>query len=237
MRCAISRKSPLRFAALSAAMLLASASIASAHFVWIDSTTEGEKTLIKSGFGEPGGWDPDLIDKISATVYSVKSKSGLKKLDMKLDTVEKEYRTTIEGAAPAAIVGTTDYGVVQFGPSPAGYLRYTAKRLLGDPQKWNDSATSSLRIELVAKFAGDHVDLQALYLGKPAADAKIKATLPNGDEVEMVTDAKGRAIWQLAGPGNYGCYLGVKTPKEGTHGEKKYAVLMDYTTLSFTVAK
>lgn len=237
MRCAISRKSPLRFALLSAAVWLAAASVASAHFVWIDSSTEGEKTLVKSGFGEPDGWDPDLIDKISATVYSVKSKSGLTKLDMKLDDVEKEYRTTIEGATPSAIVASTDYGVVQFGPSPPGYLRYTAKRLLGDPKKWDDSATSSLRVELVAKFAGDHVDLQALYLGKPAAAAKIKAALPGGDEVEMVTDAEGRATWKLAGPGNYGCYVGVKTPEEGTHGEKKYAVLMDYTTLSFAIAK
>ena len=237
MRCVISRQSRLGFALLSAAVWLAAASVASAHFVWIDSATEGEKTLVKSGFGEFDGWDPELIDKISATVYSVKTASGLKKLDMTLDAVEKEYRTTIDSAAPTTIVGTTDYGVVQFGPSPPGYLRYTAKRLLGEPKKWDDSATSSLRVELVAKFVGDHVDLQALYLGKPAAAAKIKASLPNGDQVEMVTDAEGRATWKLAGPGNYGCYVGVKTPEEGTHGEKKYAVLMDYTTLSFAIAK
>ncbi len=237
MRCAISQRSTLSLTLLSAAVWLAPASVASAHFVWIDSTTEGEKTLVRSGFGELDGWDPDLIDKVSATVYSVKSKSGLTKLVMKLDDVEKEYRTTIDGAAPSAIVASTDYGVVQFGPSPPGYLRYTAKRLLGDPKSWDDSATSSFRVELVAKFAGENVELQALYLGKPAAQAKIKASLPGGDEVEMITDAAGRARWKLAGPGNYGCYVGVKTPEEGTHGEKKFAVLMDYATLSFALAK
>ncbi len=237
MHCAVSRNPSVRFALLSTAVWWVAASVASAHFVWIDSSTEGGKTLVKSGFGELDGWDPDLIDKISATVYSVKSKSGLTKLDMKLDDMEKEYRATIDGAAPTAIVGSTDYGVVQFGPSPPGYLRYTSKRLLGDPKRWNDSATSSFRVELVATFAGDRVELQALYLGKPAAAAKIKASLPEGDEVEMITDSEGRASWKIAGPGNYGCYVGVKTPEEGTHAGKKYAVLMDYATLSFALPK
>lgn len=237
MHCAVSCNPFVRFALLSTAVWWAAASVASAHFVWIDSSTEGEKTLVKRGFGELGGWDPDLIDKISATVYSVKSKSGLTKLDMKLDDVAKEYRATIDGAAPTAIVGSTDYGVVQFGTNPAGYLRYTAKRLLGDPKRWNDSPTSSFRVELLAELVGDRVELRALYLSKPVTAAKTKASLPEGDEVEMITDSEGRASWKVAGPGNYGCYVGVKTPEEGTHAGKKYAVLMDYTTLSFALAK
>ncbi|MGC3968693.1 MAG: hypothetical protein QM775_15370 [Pirellulales bacterium] len=213
------------------------ASIASGHFVWIETEAKEGKTLVKSGFGEPEGWDPDLVGKITQTKYWTKSGDELKPLDMKLDEKEQEIRTTVDGAAPAVIVASTEYGVVQFGPSPASMLRYTAKYLAGAPTAWKDSATSSLRVELVAKAEGDSVALQALHLGKPAAGAKIKATNPNGDEVEMTTDDAGKATWKLVGPGKYGCYFGVTTPEEGSAGDKKYAALKDYTTLSFEIAK
>jgi uncharacterized GH25 family protein len=227
-----------RFAAVAAALVCVSvASIASAHFVWIDAEARDGKTVVKSGFGEPEGWDPDLVGKITQTKYWMKSGDELKPLDMKLDEKEQEIRATVDGPAPAVIVASTEYGVVQFGPNPASLLRYTAKRLGGAPKSWKDKATKSLRVELVAKADGDSIALQALFLGKPAAGAKIKATNPNGDEVEMTADDAGKATWKLAGPGKYGCYFGVTTPEEGAVGDKKYAALKDYTTLSFEIGK
>jgi uncharacterized GH25 family protein len=209
---------------------------ASAHFVWIETSPAEKGTLVRAGFGEAGGWDPDLIDKIKNSRFWTRANDGATPLAIAVDDKEKEYRTTIEGPAPAAVLAATDYGVIQFGKAPTSWLRYTSKHLVGAPAEWNDKTpTKELRIEVLAEPDGDAVKLQVLFLGKPAADAVIKGETPDGKPVELKTDAEGRARWPLSGEGLYSCFVGVTTETPGELDGKKYVAMKDYAALNFRI--
>jgi uncharacterized GH25 family protein len=211
---------------------------ASAHFVWIESSSEEKGTLVRAGFGEAGAWDPDLIDKIKNSRFWTRSDAGVAPLAIAVDEKEKEYRTTIEGPRPAAVLAATDYGVIQFGKFPPSWLRYTSKHLTGTPEKWNDKTPAKeLRVEIMAEHDGDAVKLQAFFLGKPLADAVIKGETPDGKNVELKTDAEGRARWPLSGPGLYSCFVGATTETPGELEGKKYDVLKDYAALNFRIGE
>ncbi len=223
---------------IAAAALIATclASTANAHFVWIETEPSGSESLIRSGFGEPDGWDPDLVDRMQAAKFWLRGAEDLKPLDLKLDAKEREYRGLVSGTRPASVIGSCDFGVIQLGSNPPSWLRYTAKSLIGAPKDWpQQQATADLRIELLATLDGVDVRLDALHLGKPLAGAKIKCTSPKDQRLELVTDADGVARWPLAGDGLYACYVGVTVPSAGTNDGKSYEVLKDYTTLTFRV--
>lgn len=222
-------------AAVAALLVLSAAATVSAHFVWVESTTKDGRTDVRAGFGEGGDWDQALVDKIAQTKYWARVDGKLQSLEMPLDKKAEEYRGKVEGKTPSAIIGVCDFGIFQRGPK-AGRLRYTAKNLIGSPTAWQDSTPNKdLRIEVLAGVEGNDVKLQVLFLGKPLPLAKIKATNPNGDDVELKTDAEGVAHWPQAGGGVYRCYVGTTTNEAGEHEGKKFDVLMDYASLTFEI--
>jgi uncharacterized GH25 family protein len=218
------------------AVVLCAAATASAHFVWIESTTKDGTTSVRAGFGEGGNWDEPLVDNIKQTKYWARVDGKLEPLALPLDKETSEYRGKVTGKTPSAIIATCDYGIFSRGQKP-GHLQYTAKNLIGAPAAWQDSTRNKdLRIELLASLDGDAVKLQALMLGKPLALAKIKATNPDSSDIELKTDAEGIARWPLVGGGVYRCYVGTPTPESGEHNGKKFEVKMDYTSLTFEIA-
>lgn len=220
------------------ALLLMAASSAFAHFVWIETQADGVALLVRSGFGEPDGWDPDLISRIKQTKYWVRTGGSLKPLEVPLDEKEKERRTKVEGPLPTAVLGSCDYGVIGLGGRPATWLRYTAKNLVGPAPAWTDrEANPDFRIEVMASLAGNKVKLQVLHLGKPLADATVKATPPSGETVTLTTDSQGQVEWPLSGAGRYGLFVGTTIEKEGKLGDKTYVSMKDYATLTFEVNK
>ena len=186
--------------AFAAASIIASSALA--HFVWIETKPTDAGLLVRSGFGEIDGWDPDFIDRMANSTFWVRSATGMKPLSLPLDKKEAEYRATVADVHANAVLGATDYGIIAFGKSPPSHLRYTAKSFVGSPADWNDAKpTAELRIEVLAKLDGKNVALQVLHLGKPLAAAKIKAQTPAGDAVEWLTDEQGTALWPTAGAG------------------------------------
>ena len=224
---------------LSAALVLTLvAAPAWAHFVWIESAVDGMALLVRSGFGESEGWDPDLIERLQAAKYWTRTSGELKPLDVPLDKTEKERRVKVSGPRPTAVLGQCDFGVVQLGSRPATWLRYTAKHLVGAAPSWSDQkANAEFRIEVLASQVGGKVRMQVLHLGKPLAGATINATPPQGDSLKLTTDDKGFADWTLVGPGKYACFVGTTIEGEGKLGEKSYASMKDYTTLTFEIVK
>lgn len=217
-----------------AVLMLVIASSAAAHFVYVETQPTDQGLLIRSGFGEPSGWDPDLVDRMSKSTFWTRAGGKLQTVAVPLDAAEQEYRTTLPGAAPDAVLAAADFGVIQFGNNPPSWLRYTAKNLVGAPDHWNDETPSKeLRIEVLAKREGDDVVLRVLYLGKPLNGATIKTYPAKGENVELTTDEDGTARWKLTEPGLHSLYVGTTTPTPGEVDGKKYDVLKDYATLTF----
>lgn len=209
-------------------------STAAAHFVYVESQPTAAGLLVRSGFGEPSGWDPDLVGRMSKSTFWTRNGSTLKEIALPLDQTEQEYRTTLAGAAPEAVLAATDFGVIQFGPNPPSWLRYTAKNLVGTPDQWNDETpTKELRIEVLAKREGDDVVLRVLFLGKPLNGATIKTYPAKGENIELTTDEDGTARWKLTEAGLHSLYVGTTTPTAGEVDGKKYDALKDYATLTF----
>ena len=215
--------------AFAAASIIASSALA--HFVWIETKPTDAGLLVRSGFGEIDGWDPDFIDRMANSTFWVRSATGMKPLSLPLDKKEAEYRATVADVHANAVLGATDYGIIAFGKSPPSHLRYTAKSFVGSPADWNDAKpTAELRIEVLAKLDGKNVALQVLHLGKPLAAAKNA-----GLAVELLTDEQGTALWPTAGAGLYSLYVGTTTNTTGELNGKKFEALKDYATLTFVL--
>jgi hypothetical protein len=220
---------------LALAVVALCAASAAAHFVWIETKPAASGLLVRSGFGEPEGWDADLAEKIGQTTYRLRTPGGLKPLSLPLDKTDKEYRTTVTDASANAVIGVTDWGIFSMGKGPA-HLRYTAKSLIGPAASWSDEQpTADLRIETLAKLDGKNVVLKVLHLGKPLVGAKIAAYPPGGEKVSLTTGEDGTAQWPTAGAGLYRLYVGTTTKTEGELNGKKFEALSDYTTLTFTL--
>src|SRR5688572_2756600 len=102
---------------------------ASAHFVWMGSTTKDGKVIVTSGFGEVGEYEAKYADRIKQAKYWVEDASGkTTPLSMTLDANQGEYRGEATGKA-SVIFATCDYGLFQRGNGQAGHLMYTAKRI------------------------------------------------------------------------------------------------------------
>ena len=226
------------FAAMVMTALAIGVSPAQAHFVWIETDDSGSQTLVRSGFGEPGGWDPEYIDRLNPCHYWLRTAAGIKPVKLELDKESQEFRAKLSEERPSAVLAACDFNVFQMGGNPPSWLRYTAKNLVGDPKHWNDTqATPDVRIEVLAAREGDNVQLQVVYLGKPLPGATITAYPPEGEKVELKTVDQGRATWPITGPGLYSCYVGATVVEQGEQGGKKYELLKDYTTLTFTIPK
>lgn len=225
----------VRFFAAAAAALACLAATAEAHFVWIDVEPQDRAWLVRAGFGDPGGWDSDYIDRITQTEFWARSTSGdLARLSLAVDEESKELRGTLTDKSAAAIVAACEYGVVQFGQGGPFYLRYSAKRLLEAPADWHDAEPAKpLRAEILARREGDGVRLTALHQGKPLAAAQIRAYTPDGRRVELTTDDAGEAHWQTPRSGTYNCYFGTTIEKAGQHDGQAYDSQKDYATLTF----
>jgi hypothetical protein len=220
--------------AAAAALVAVLVAQASAHFVYVDSQPTDKGLLVKSGFGEPSGWDPDLVTRMSNSTFWTRTGGALKEIQVPLDEKEQEYRTTLAGPAPDAVLAATDFGVIAFGGNPPSWLRYTAKHLVGTPERWNDETpTKELRIEVLARREGDDVVLRVLHLGKPLAGATIKTYPAEGENVELTTDEDGTARWKLSVKGSHSLYVGTTTQTPGETNGKKYETLKDYATLTF----
>src|SRR5688500_2841612 len=124
----------------SAAVLLTLfvAAQATAHFVWINSDATSIGLLVRCGFGALDGWDADLVERMSKSVFWTRKSGETKTVAVPLDAKEKEYRAMLPGPSPDAVLAATDFGVIAFGGNPPSWLRYTAKHLVGKPETWND---------------------------------------------------------------------------------------------------
>ncbi|MGL5094861.1 MAG: hypothetical protein ACRDD1_04695, partial [Planctomycetia bacterium] len=116
-------------AAAVVAVVLFSAPAADAHFVWIKAMHTDGALQMHAGFGEPGAFDVEHVEKIAAAQFFLRDAVGkTTSITPTLDKEKGRYSADVPGAGPHAVYGSLDYGVVSR-TKPGFLLTYHAKGL------------------------------------------------------------------------------------------------------------
>jgi uncharacterized GH25 family protein len=210
------------------------ASSATAHFIWIESSTGSEGLVVRAGFGDAGSFDVKRADYIKAAKYFVRTSDGKETpFEVLLDAERGYYHGTLSENAPKAIIGSLARISTHNSKQPF-LLKYYAKHLVGPPSSWSEKIQGSerLAIEVFARPVEKGIELEVKAGGKPLADATLNLFGPK-EKGKLKTDAAGKAIWANEGAGDYALYVGKTTQTAGKFEGQEYSKVSEYATLTF----
>lgn len=224
---------------LSTAFVLAAATMASAHFVFL--VPDGNSGSVKAVFSDSLKPDPNVsIEKIENTKLTLIDSAGKESaLKWTVDKPGAFWKIEAAGSGSRIVAGVTDYGVLQRGDTKPFWLKYYSKTILGDlPSVEKGKIGKAVPLEIVPVIDGGKLYLFAFVAGKPAANMEISVLTPDDKTIDMHTDAKGitRAFDEA---GMYGARIRLVEAKTGEDKGKKYEELRHYATLvvNFAPAK
>ena len=210
-----------------AVALLATASVADAHFLYIIPPQPGEKT-VQVVFGEEAvaGEDNRFLSYLDGIVVT----DGRQPLALK----EATGALVAEGSDTAVYTTTKTVGVMERG-GESFLLEYAAKAgsALGG---WSWDRETDLPLDIVPTETEDgRVRLTVTFVGKPAEGAEIvfdsEAVSDDG-----VTDAEGRFTLPPLEAGLVAIRAKHVVNESGEHDGKAYDSVRHYTTLTFHAA-
>ncbi|MCC9654773.1 Kelch repeat-containing protein [Rhodopirellula halodulae] len=219
---------------LALALMLASATPASAHFPWLATDSDGKAVM---WFGES---TDDRTYPMPETVQKIQLLSGDQSIAMSPVDGSDLVGIQSQAAVPTdhEIAGSITYGLYH-----GMKLTYHVEHLpQSDPQQWPTQARENASLQSVITTA-DNGDLQVqvLHDGKPLAETSVRLFLEDGHEAGTeTTNSDGQVTFaaDLIEPGLNSVMAGVTA--EGVQGEldgKAYTSTADYLTASFRINK
>ncbi len=215
---------------LALAVLLLTASLVQAHFVWL---IPGDKpNTVKLVFSDRLGPDvdnPELIDRVKgATLYI--HDPGSKHIDLKMEKETAAFVSLLPEKAQV-VRGRCTYGIFQRGDNPPALLNYYCILKQGELK---DSSCFhcqpfQVREEKAGVFLVEHD-------GDPAVESEVVLVGPEGfKEQKGTTDKEGKVTFQMkdAPKGLYGVRAKHVVKEAGEHQGKKYEMITNYVTLVF----
>ena len=228
----------LRMLGLMLCVVLATGS-ARAHFVWVAlETRNGSDSQVQVYFGESA--EPDsakFLERLTRLKAWHRTVSG-DYATLKLSKTEASGGGWFEGQPPAAL-GTIEadclYGVFSHGDK-ALLLHYYAKWLRSDA---SDSLRRSdkLDLDVVPQVADGQMSLGVYWKGQPVDGSQIMVSPPEGEPMELKTDASGLARLKTALPGRYEIRARRVEKKSGEFQSEKYGEVAHYSTLTLDVVE
>jgi hypothetical protein len=213
---------------------------ASAHFIWLQVDPAEKPARVNLWFSEsfaPG--DANLLDKVSQTKAWIRGADGSNRpleLQKQATGDQGAWSAAAEALQPDAscIEATCDYGVITRGGSTF-LLQYSARHLpTGDSGKLASAAShSSFPLEIAPSLEKNALRLNIQFEGKPATDAQLFVTGPDGEEKQLKLDSTATARIENAKPGAYAVRAGLYQKIPGEHDGKKYDEVRNWTTLTF----
>jgi hypothetical protein len=219
---------------LGSMLVLAVASQAQAHFIWLKSETADGKSQAILFFGEDAQDEAyHLPERLVNTTIWARAASG-DRAEVATEQVETDDRIGLVGpvaaAAPFVLETTKQYGI--YGGS---LLTYYAKHVHAES---NDQLASmgpspKLKLDAVPRAVGDNVELTVLWNGQPQAGAAV-SVVAEGESEEYTTDDAGKVILESPAAG----LIAVRTnvidkDAAGSLGDEKYTSGAHYATLTF----
>jgi len=228
-----------RFAPFLAAALLAAATPAWAHFVWIsvekDSSGQPAAHVWFSELAEPDS--ADLLDKLTAIKAWSRGADG-KPTALKLTKqMEGNGGALIGpiGAEAKALGASIKYGVLTR-REQTFLLNYYAKYLEATPASLKALARDeALPLDVVPHAGEKGMTLEVLYKGKPVAGSEVVIFDPTAKEITAKTDEAGKIELDTAKPGLYSIRAKWVVTEAGKDGDKEYPQVNNYCTVALRV--
>ena len=227
---------------LSLVLLLAAASTAQAHFVWIQVLpgAANQPAIAQLAFGEtPAPGEAHLINKIEQTkVYPLSGKADPKPLELavvKQDDVAS-WQARVPSTDLAGLEAVCDYGVLAKGGAPF-WLNYYAKHLSAGWEKQPTTPRGKhLALEIVPTTTAAGLELLVLWQGKPLPNAKVTVDKPDNRSTDLTTNDQGVAVFREGVTGLLAVLASHSEATAGEHDGKKYGSIKHYSTLTIPVA-
>jgi len=223
-------KRVVSLAAFAQVVLLVAAADAHFMFVRITPPAEGGRSaeIYFSEYATAG--DPRYIDKMAGGEFRLQTPQGFQPLAMR--KLSDRLRAHVPASGTIAIVGHLDYGVLER-PDATFLLRHYSKAVAGPAEEVNSLEPANAPLEIVAKFAGDHVVLTPRLAGKPMPNTKLDTVDADLAGEELKTDADGNVIFRPSHPGLFCVYVAHTDKTRGEHAGKGYQEIREFATLSF----
>jgi N-acetylneuraminic acid mutarotase len=225
---------------LTGVVMIAVASSASAHFLWLKSDSPNGRPQAVLVFGESAADEAyHLPESLADTEIWCRTPDG-ERAELKTAKVENDDRIGLVAPLPNAerpqvLEATREYGV--YGDF---LLTYYAKHIRA---KRNDELAAAgpspaLKLDVVPKATEDGLELTVLWDGKPRADVDVNVKVDGENEdveaQKLKTDADGKITIQPEGAGLVAALANVHDgTQSGELGGKKYTSAAHYATLTF----
>ncbi|MBI1348475.1 hypothetical protein GC163_19550 [bacterium] len=209
--------------------------LAQAHFVWIVAGPTSPDGQVHVYFSEEAAPDkPELLSRV-ATAKLFQSAAG-ELTELPLIRATDSLAATPSGTGPKAFFLSHTYGVISRGEETF-QLRYYAKSYdKTDPRVWTAVAQpTALPFEITPRMAGDEVQFEVTWQGKPAADIALTIEAEGIDNIEGTTSERG--VFSTKLPAGKTISIRAKHT-ENTAGEqdgKAFASVRHYATLSLVI--
>lgn len=210
---------------LSAFAVVATAALASAHFVYLVPAKDGKTvTVVFSDSLEPDENVP--IEKVAG----LKLTTRVNGTDTPVECKTGKHELTAALAADAKLAfGTVTYGLTTKGDKPS-LLVYHPKAVRAGATEKEATVGEKAVAEVVPVSTGGKTKFRLLAGGKPVVDAEGGVLLPGGKKEKLKTDKDGYTA-EFAGAGRYAVWLRHTETKSGEADGKKYDEVKHYATL------
>lgn len=226
----MTKSTPIAFA------LLAFASAAQAHQIWLEQPAGQNATIRFGEFGENlREASPGTLDKLGATTATLISAKGEKAAD----GVKTANGFTLpfkpaQGEAVVAEAGKYPlYKVKKAGEEQMHWYYPTARMV-------TDFAPQAPKLALDLVPAGKPGEFQLFFRGKPLPKTKVALVTQSGWAKEKQTDAEGKVSFDMPWKGPYVAEASHNdsTPgeRQGANGAERYQAVAYVTTLSYVKA-
>ena len=221
---------------LCAAIAVAVASPAKAHFLWIVSDPSPRESQVHVYFSEgPEADDPSLLSRLDKLTLREISTDG--KTHELHPVLGKDSLVAIPAAsAPAQSFGLNHtYGLFGRGGEPSLLVYHARMYPAAAKNQWKAPAVDQrLPLELVPSLVDGKLVVHVLWNGKPLPSAEIKADVAGKEKIDGTTNAAGTFSVSANQSGVYAFRAKHVEQTSGERAGKKYGSIRHYSTLVVT---
>jgi Domain of unknown function (DUF4198)/Kelch motif len=227
----------LRTTVLLAVALVAGATSARAHFLWIAPDSSPKDGRVHVYFSEsPEPDDPELLGKLKGLKVQQVS-AGEKPQTLNLTRGDDSLLATPVGPLAQSFSLDHTYGLLDRNGEVFLLVYHGRMYPANSKDQWTPPTSEQrLPLELVPSVAEGRLAVRVLWQGQPLAGAELRATPAGAEPVDGKSDALGQFSLAASRPGQYALRAKYVEKRAGEAEGKKYATVRHYSTLVVTIA-